>query len=107
MTTAHEIYIRNVGTAPGGAVIDLRVTNESEYRAWITEWNGIKREEENDRVGYFGVVNLLGPRRSTQRPLTKFWNEHFSYVQLRYSFLNGATSLPLTLGRTFLYLPSE
>ena len=31
--TAAEILIANVGVAPGGRTIDLRIANESEYRA--------------------------------------------------------------------------
>jgi len=95
--------IRNVGTAPGGVTIDLRVTNQTEYRAWRETLNGIKRQDEGDgNVGYFGVINLLGPRIPSQRPLDKFWNEHFTFVQLRYDFINGGTGAQLTLGRVFL-----
>ena len=49
-----------------------------------------------------GAVNLLGPRLPSQQPLTKLWNSHFTYVQLRYELLNSATSESLALGRTFL-----
>ena len=68
-----EIYLESVGTAPGGEKIDLRIVNQSEYRAWNVEWNGIKREERGfGLVGTFGVVNLLGPRVAGQpgRPTT-------------------------------------
>jgi len=71
-------------------------------RGWNTEWNGIKRQQQDDRVGYFGVINLLGPRTPTQRPFDKFWNDQFTYVQLRYELLNGATGAPIALGRTYM-----
>ena len=41
--------------------IDLRITNESEYRAWDAKLNGIKAARER---GAFGSINLLGPRSS-------------------------------------------
>ena len=101
-STPPEVYIRNVGTAPSGARIDLRITNESEYRAWNPNHNGIKRQTEGARTGYFGAINLLGPRLSAQRPFEKYWNEHFTFVQLRYEFLDGASGQPLIIGRTFI-----
>jgi hypothetical protein len=97
-----EIYLRDVGTTAAGVGIDLRITNESQYRAWNSRINGVKRTESGfGRVDTFGVVNLLGPRLPTQRPLAKFWSEVFTYAQLRLSFVDG-TGLPLTLYRTFL-----
>ena len=94
--------ISNIGTAPGGIQISLRVTNESEYRAWNTEWNGVKRQAQGDIEGYFGVINLLGPRLRTQHPIGKYWNSYFTYVQLRYDLINDGTVEPLHLGRTFM-----
>ena len=39
----HEIYIRNVGALAGGDTLDIRITNETEYRAWRATINGVKR----------------------------------------------------------------
>lgn len=60
--TPEEIYISNVGVTPDGAPVDIRITAETEYRAWREDRNGIKRQEVGDTVGFFGVVNLLGER---------------------------------------------
>ena len=65
----------------------LRITNETDYRAWNPRHNGVKRQEEGTRVGFFGAVNLLGPRTVDQRPLDRFWNDQFTIVQLRYTFM--------------------
>ena len=108
-STPHEIFIVNVGRAPNGARIDLRITNETEYRAWRLGHNGIKRERQRELAvvgsgssfGYFAVVNLLGPRSVTQQPASMWWNDAFTFVQLLYEFLDS-TEAPLTIGRTFL-----
>ena len=41
-STPHEILMRGLGTTPDNNRIDLRITNESEYRAWREAINGIK-----------------------------------------------------------------
>ena len=46
-STPHEIFIRDVGQFMGQS-IGLRITNETEYRAWRETINGVKREEEGD-----------------------------------------------------------
>ena len=46
----------------------LRVTNQSEYRAWRTGVNGITRRTQGAVTGYFGSINLLGPREPSMRP---------------------------------------
>ena len=69
-----HILIKDVGTQkdytttpPTSRTVWMRVTNESEYRAWRTVHNGIKRTGgAGSNAGYFGVVNLLGPRSSGQ-----------------------------------------
>ena len=113
-TSAEEIHIANIGTAPGNVCIDLRITNETEYRAWRTGNNGVKRVGIGTNVGFFGAINLLGPRLPAQRPYDKFWNAHFTIVQLRYAFVSGGARInasscsrgsggaPLTIGRTFM-----
>ena len=101
----HEIYIRGLGTTPEGSKIDLRITNESEYRAWREAINGIKAQTRDENVGYFGVINLLGPRSPTMRPYHKFWHEELTIVQLRFTFMNGdpfPLGSNLTIGRTFM-----
>ena len=49
------------------------------------------------------MVNLLTPRSRSAGPASKFWNDAFTFVMLRYEFLshrnNGA---PLSIGRTFM-----
>ena len=111
-TTPADIYFSNVGIAPnlggqGNVQIDLRITNESEYRAWNTYHNGIKRQCADscnvdvrcgDRAGYFGAINLLAPRHRTY---VRVWNEHFTFVQLKYEFLRS-DGQPLNIGRTYM-----
>ena len=64
--------------------------------------NGVKRQSQGDLEGYFGAINLLGPRLTTQRPYDKHWSSHFTYVQLRYDLLSGTGGELLSLGRTFM-----
>ena len=69
-----HILIENVGaqtdyttTPPTSRPVWMRITNESEYRAWRTVHNGIKRTGgAASNAGFFGVVNLLGPRLASQ-----------------------------------------
>ena len=67
-----HILISNVGTQKDYTTgisrpVWMRVTNESEYQAWRTGHNGIKRTGGvGSNAGFFGVVNLLGPRDPTQ-----------------------------------------
>lgn len=101
-TTPHEIYITGVGSEPSGSRIDLRIVNETTYRAWRLGHNGIKRgNRAASSFGYFAVVNLLGPRSATQLPAGKWWNEAFTFVQLRYEFLDGAGA-PIVIQKTYL-----
>ena len=65
-----HILIRNIGSTNDGQQINLRITNESEYRAWNSRTNGVKKAGE----GAFGSVNMLGPRAIGSRPASKFWN---------------------------------
>ena len=99
-----HILIRNLGTTPEGAQINLRITNESEYRAWNARHNGVKRTGAGANSGSFGVINLLGPRTPLQKPYSSYWNDLFTIVQLRYSFTTGPNLLdrPLWIGRTFI-----
>ena len=84
-----EVYIADIGTGPGDVCIDLRITNESEYRAWRTGHNGVKHVDGGIDAGFFGVVNLLGPRLATQRPFDMWWSSHLTFVQLRFAFRHG------------------
>ena len=54
-----------------GSNTDLRIVNESEYRANNVNLNGIKRREDGVSVGYFGVINLLAPRVWYGTPLVE------------------------------------
>ena len=83
-----EIYIREVGYnlmagVATGEVIDLRITNLTEYHAWDTQWNGVKRV---DIAGddSFAVVNLLGPR---QTDWSDYWSDQMTFVELKIEFL--------------------
>ena len=97
--TAHEVYISNVGKSADGALLDLRITNESEYRAWNVAINGIKRVQRVSTSGYFSVINLLAPRSQSQR---RYWHHEQTFVDLRYTFLNAVTQAPSVLDRTML-----
>ena len=104
-STPREILYQTVGfTRPPLAyeAIDLRVTNETEYRAWRIRLNGIKRQRTGDSFGYFGVINLLGPRAPGQPggPDTQ-WDPEFTFVQLRYTFLGRNTRGPIVIDRTY------
>jgi hypothetical protein len=95
----------------------MRIVNETTYRAWNPRHNGVKRQSEGVLEGFFGAINLLGARLTSQRPTAKFWNTQYSLVQLRYEFYtetstgsyetaraagNGMTGLtPQDVGRTF------
>ena len=74
------------------------MTNESEYRAWREKNNGVKKRAN----GFFGVVNLLGPRSTSMTPLNRLWNSYFTFVQLRFEFVDGRTRDPLALERTYM-----
>ena len=65
-STPHEIYYQTVGVTRSGEPIDMRITNQSEYRGWNIRLNGIKKNSQGSQSGYFGVVNLLGPRSTDQ-----------------------------------------
>jgi hypothetical protein len=105
-----DIIIRNIGNeSTDGEVISLRITNVTEYYGWNTRQNGVKRQAIGDNVGYFGAINLLGPRSNGQMPANKRWTDQFTLVQLNFAFLTDRTPdqtyrsfVPITLGRTFL-----
>ena len=91
----------------------LRVTNETTYRAWNSRQNGVKRQSSGDGEGFFGAINLLGPRSVNQRPASQYWSDQYTMVQLRFDFLkesstdsysiSGLAGLePVTLERTYL-----
>lgn len=61
------MLFRGVGnTLDTNQEIWMRVTNESTYRAWNPRHNGVKRRSEGTSTGFFGALNLLGPRSITQ-----------------------------------------
>jgi hypothetical protein len=117
-----HILFRNLGNVTDHTtrlpkVLWMRIVNESTYRAWNPRHNGVKRQSEGVLEGFFGAINLLGARTTSQRPTAKFWNTQYSLVQLRYEFYtemstgsyetaraagNGMTGLtPQDIGRTF------
>jgi hypothetical protein len=98
-STPHELYIENIGVLPTtGQTVDLRITNETEYRAFNVNGNGIKFEEGSTTIGLFGTINLLGPRLATQ---PKHWDTTQTTVQLRYALVDAWTGEPLVVPRTF------
>lgn len=82
--------------------IFVQCFEQSEYRAWSTENNGIRRQTDGTITGYTVAINLLGPRMPWQRPRSKFWRSDFTLVQLSYSFVTGPSSTTIRIGRTFL-----
>ena len=105
-SATREVLYKTVGfTRPPlpYEAIDLRITNESEYRAWRVRLNGIKRRTQGDITGYFGVINLLGPRALGQSggPDTQ-WNTEFTYCELRYTFVGRNSGNPIAIDRTYL-----
>ena len=98
--TPHEVYISRVtdlGKLRGRnetSWVDLRITNETEYRAWNPNINGIRNAES----GAFGAINLLSPR-SPRSP--RFWRQDMTYVQLRFEFIEASTAAAVALPRTF------
>jgi hypothetical protein len=99
-STPQEILFETVGVARTGEPIDMRVTNTSEYRAWNIKLNGIKSQTQGEKTGYFGVVNLLGPRSTNQRGGQ--WKTEFTHVELKFELLGRWTRTPITLDRTFM-----
>jgi hypothetical protein len=101
-STPREVYVSNVATTRSGSQIDIRVTNETEYRAWRVGPNGLKRQWSSPGAevsGYFLAINLLGPREPTQ---SCYWNDAFTFVQLRYEFIKADTGSPIEVDSTFL-----
>ena len=107
---------KTLDSSTGSAIpIDLRVTNETEYRAWNIRLNGIKRQTLGDKSGFFGVINLKGPRLAVQGDGSNtiprgYWNDQFTFVQLRYEFIDGrfrdsavesTRNTPIVVPRTF------
>jgi hypothetical protein len=95
-----DIYISGVGVSASGESIDMRISNETEYRAWKAAINGIKQTGSDvESSGYFAVINLLAPREASSG---SYWHETLTFVQLRYSFVGSSSGLPILLDRTFL-----
>jgi len=101
--TPHEMLIRgvgvnNVGPAANDEVVDLRITNTSEYKQWTPNWNGIKRgEDDTSNTDAFAVFNLLQPRSVAPQ-----WNSVLTITQLKFEFITGSSQTPLWLQKTFL-----
>ena len=71
----------------------MRITNDTEYRAWNTRSNGIRRvttttTSGGTSVAAFMSINLLGPRLPTMRPLDKYWNERYTLAQFRVTIMS-------------------
>ena len=104
--TPHEILIRglginNVGPDANGEVIDLRMTNTSEYKQWVRFWNGIKRgDDDTSNTDAFAVINLLQPRSVAQ--VSSQWSSVLTFTQFKFDFISGASQTPITLERTYL-----
>ena len=104
--TPHEMLLRgvgvnNVGPAANDEVIDLRITNTSEYRHWTPNTNGIKRgEDDTSNTDAFAVINLLQPRSVAQG--TSQWNRVLTITQFKFEFITGSSQTPLWLQKTYL-----
>ena len=97
--TPQNIYYQYLGVDPAtGDPIDMQVDNETEYRAWNVNWNGIKQQRVSDVEGFFGVTNLLGPRAPEQ---TAQWDPSFTFVQLQYSFIRRSTGEPYVIDKSY------
>ena len=79
------------------------MTNESTYRAWNLQDNGLKRVSQGLHDTYFVAVNLLGPRATTQRPPRRFWNDQLTIVQLRYAFMREVSTGSYTANASGVY----
>ena len=102
-STPREIYIENVGEY-SGSQIDLRITNETAYRAWNPRMNGVVRQlnGRGERSGFFGALNVLAPRAPGG---FASWTAELTFVQVRYTFVHHQSDLdgsPLPLPRAFL-----
>ena len=70
--------------------------------AWNANRNGVKRHATEAQ----GVINLLGPRLTGQPGggLGEYgwWDEHFTFVVLRFTFVGARNGVPVGLSRTFI-----
>jgi hypothetical protein len=98
--TQPDILIRNVASAfENGEQLDLHISNESEYRGWNVNLNGIKRVVSGASSGHFCVVNLLAPRAVGTR---RYWHDRLTFADIRYTFVAAATGAARVVGRTLL-----
>ena len=92
--------------------VDMMISNETEYRAWNSKWNGlrVKQAPGNDTSqtqGAFASINLLGPREPAQSGAVAGWDK-FTYVQIKVAFVTdksqqgGSSLTPIVLPRTYL-----
>jgi hypothetical protein len=75
----------------------MRITNESEYRAWEVSVNGLTRRSVRADEGTFGVINLLAPRPSG----FQHWHEQLTYATMRFDLIDRGGAA-ITLARTFI-----
>ena len=79
-------------------------------RPWNARGNGLSIKRTEERTGYFGSINLLGPRAASQ---SNYWRSTVTATQLRFEFryerypdfykFFGLEGLrPLTIGRTYI-----
>jgi len=88
--TPPVLHYAGVGTLADGTVVDLVVSNETAYAAFKPTENGLVHMAG----GSFGAVNLQAPDGDS--------SELSTFVQLRYTFVDGSSGLPLTLDRTYV-----
>ena len=89
-STPPDVYIENV--APN---VDLQLTNESEYRTWNANANGLRPDS------LLGVINLMAPRQQYQ---ASHWQPTITFTQIRFSFRAHTPALigaPVTLSRVY------
>ena len=83
----HSNIYRRDDPNPGSPLCCASDTRHPHARPCGRGTDGVKRQAIGQHVGYFGAINLLGPRTINQQPPDKYWTDQFTVVQLRFSFV--------------------
>jgi hypothetical protein len=95
--TPQEIYIRHLGDDQiTNDIIDLIITNVTEYRAWKSSLNGITTSESEEHTP-FVRINVRSPRSGGTE-----WDNTETHTILKYQFVKNADRTPHFVNRTFL-----
>ena len=105
-STPTDMLIKHIATlsqVDPSETIGLRITNETEYKAWNTNVNGVKRQRGSVNTadeGFFGAINLLAPRPPNS---VLHWHADLTFVQLRFEFVRSSSSeMAVTIAHTFV-----